>query len=38
MDSFLKHAFFKDAKDLIEFDDYDILVELIGGEEVWLRR
>ncbi len=23
---------FKDAKDLIKFDDYDILVELIGGE------
>lgn len=30
---FLKNTlFFKDAKDLLNFDDYDILVELIGGE------
>ena len=27
-----KTLIFKDAKDLLEFDNYDILVELIGGE------
>ncbi len=31
---FLKNTiFFKDAKDLLTFDDYDVLVELIGGDE-----
>ena len=30
---FLKNTlFFKDAKELLSFDDYDILVELIGGD------
>ena len=24
--------FFNDAKELVKFDDYDVLIELIGGE------
>ena len=27
------YKFFKDASELLNFDDYDILIELIGGEE-----
>ncbi len=30
---FKKTIFLSDAKDLLNFDDYDILVELIGGDE-----
>jgi homoserine dehydrogenase len=29
---FKNTIFFKDAKDLLSFDDFDVLVELIGGD------
>ena len=28
-----KYKIFDDAKELVKFDDYDVLIELIGGEE-----
>ena len=33
---FKKTKFFNDAKELIDFNDYDILVELIGGDSLSL--